>query len=305
MQMARVTVCLSVYNGAPTLAKSLESVFAQTYRDFDVLVLDDGSTDGSADIARKFDCRLLELPNGGRGAALKRMVEEANGELIALIDCDDVWLPDKLKEQVAQLDATGAALVHADCWFEYSDGKIVERNLNLSAAHTAFDHILPSNDVIASSALFRRAEMLESGNFTPQTLRCCDWYGWFVLAPGRDFAHLPEKLVRYSVLSTSLANSGFKFHQAQYFLLKDLILPRAGELFAGLPDAQANRYRHLIQQRAGIALSSMARAKEKEGDKKSARSLHRQALRLAPTVPRVWTRALRSLLKSRDPGEIK
>jgi glycosyltransferase involved in cell wall biosynthesis len=291
-----VTVCLSVYNGAATLAKSLESVFAQTYRDFDVLVLDDGSTDGSADIARRFECRLLVLPNGGRGAALKRMVEEADGEFAALIDCDDIWLPDKLEKQVAQLDQTGAALVHADCWFEYSDGKVIERNLDFSKARTSFDHILPSNDILASSAIFRREAMLESGNFTPKTFRCCDWYGWFVLAPGRSFAHLPEKLVRYAVLSTSLANAGYRFHEAQFFLLNDLIQPRANELLSGLDAGQANRYRQMIQERSGIALSSMASVKDKEGDKAEARRLHKQALGLAPMVPRVWTRAAKSFL---------
>lgn len=294
--MARVTVCLSVYNGAATLAKSLDSVFAQTYRDFDVLVLDDGSTDGSAEIARKYDCRLLVIPNGGRGAALKRMVEEADGELIALIDCDDIWLPDKLEKQVAQIDSTNAVLVHADCWYEYDDGKVVNRDLDMSKATSAFDHILPSNIIIASSALFRRQEMLDSGNFTPRTLRCCDWYGWFLLAPGREFAHLPEKLVRYAVLSTSLANAGYKFHKAQHELLMEMILPRADQLLAGLSPSQAQNYKRLLKERSGIALSSMARSKEKEGDRNAARALHRQALKLAPRVARVWTRAINGLL---------
>jgi len=294
--MGRVTVCLSVYNGAATLEKSLASVFSQSYRDFDVLVLDDGSTDGSAEIARKFDCRILVLPNGGRGAALKRMVEEATGELIALIDCDDVWVPDKLRKQVDLLDRTGASLVHADCWFDYSDGSIVERNLDLSRAQTPFDHILPSNVIIASSAVFRRDEMLAAGNFTSETLRCCDWYGWFILAPNRRFVHLPERLVRYTVLTTSLANSGAKFHEAQYRLLNDMILPRAAELFNGLTPSQAARYRHMIAERSGVALSSMARALERQGDKKAARVLHRKAIGLAPRVVRVWTRAARCLL---------
>jgi len=300
--MGRVTVCLSVYNGAATLAKSLDSVFAQTYRDFDVLVLDDGSTDGSGEIARGYDCRLLSIPNGGRGAALKRMVEEAKGELVALIDCDDIWLPEKLAKQVAQIDATGATLVHADCWYEYSDGSIVERNLQLPKDPCSFDHILPSNWIIASSALFRRTDMLAAGNFTPDTLRSCDWYGWFVLAPGREFAHLPEKLVRYSVLSTSLANAGYKFHEAQHYLLNDLILPRADELLAGLPPTDAAKFKRMMVTRAGIALSSMASALDKKGDPRSARELHRRAIRLAPGVARVWTRALRNLLSRPSPA---
>ena len=294
--MARVTVCLSVYNGAATISKALESVRDQTYRDFDILVLDDGSTDDSATIAETFDCRVLRIPNGGRGAALKRMVEEATGEFVALIDCDDTWLPTKLEKQIAQLDATGAALVHADCWFDYSNGTEVERNLSKEPNLNAFDHILPSNDIIASSAVFRREEMLAVGNFTAETLRCCDWYGWFLLAPGRTFSHLPEKLVRYSVLSTSLANAGYKFHHAQYQLLHDMMLPRSAELFGGLSADQAIRYRKMLIERSGIALSSMASSLDKQGNHQAARSLHRQALSTAPSVFRIWTRAMKSLV---------
>ncbi|MDR3691931.1 MAG: glycosyltransferase [Fimbriimonas sp.] len=293
--MARVTVCLSVFNGADTLADSLASVFAQTYRDFNVLVLDDGSTDNSAEVARRFNCRVLEIPNGGRGAALRRMVEEADGEFIALIDHDDVWLPEKLAKQVEQLDRTGASLVHADCWYEHSDGRAIDRDLRLPPNACSFDHIIPGNEIIASSTVFRRDQMIAAGNFASDTLRCCDWYGWFVLAPRHKFDHLPEKLVRYKVLTTSLANAGYRFFEAQHYLLSEKILPRAHELFGDLPPRQARRYKGILIQKSGIALSSMARAMEQKGDKRAARALHRRAIRTAPGVLRVWTRALRSL----------
>ena len=286
---------MSVYNGADLMAQALETVYAQTYRDFDVLVLDDGSKDNSSEIARQFPCQLITIPNGGRGAAIRRMVEEATGEFVALIDHDDFWLPDKLEKQVALLDSTGATLVHADCWYNYSDGRSVERNLNFSTDACAFDHILPSNEVIASSAVFRRQDMLDAGNFVSDTLRCVDWYGWLILAPHRKFAHVPEKLVRYSVLDTSLANAGYRFFEAQYYLLAEKMLPRTDELFEGLPKSQATKYRAMMVERSGIALSSMARAMEITGDKKQARVLHRRAIQMAPRVPRVWTRALKSL----------
>ncbi len=294
--MARVTVCLSVFNGADFIARALDSVFAQTYRDFDVLVLDDGSSDNSSEIARTFDCRVITIPNAGRGAALRQMVDEATGEFIALIDHDDIWLPDKLEKQIRKLDETGASLVHADCWFEYNTGRVVERNLSFDPQSNSFDHIIPTNNVIASSAVFRRNEMIEAGNFVPDTLRCCDWYGWFILAPNHKFVHIPEKLVRYAVLESSLANAGYRFFEAQHYLLIEKILPRFHELFGALPHNQAVRYKKMIIERSGIALSSMAKGLEGKGDKKGARLLHRKAIGMAPTVLRVWTRALRSLV---------
>ncbi|MEZ0325684.1 MAG: glycosyltransferase family 2 protein [Fimbriimonas sp.] len=294
--MARVTVCLSVYNGATTLAKALDTVYSQTYRDFDVLVLDDGSTDDSATIASTFDCRVLSVQNAGLGAARKRLVEEATGELIAFIDHDDFWLPAKLEKQVAHLDMTKAAMVHTDGWYVYEDGREVSRDLVIATDSNAFDHILPSNQVIASTSLFRRQEMLDAGNFVVDTVRCSDWYGWLILAPHRTFAHLPEKLVRYSVLSTSLANSGYRFHEAQHYLLTQKILPRRHELFQGLNPQAAATYTNMLVQRSGIALSSMARAKAKLGEKSEARRLALKAIKTAPTVLRVWSRSLSSLL---------
>jgi len=294
--MARVTVCLAVYNGAATIAKALDTVFAQTYRDFDVLVLDDGSTDESAEIARRYDARVLTVENAGLGAGRKRMVEEATGEFIAFIDHDDFWLPEKLEKQVAQLDATGAALVHADGWYVYEDGREVARDLAIPDSAPSWEHILPSNVVIASTAVFRRQAMLDAGNFVEDTVRCSDWYGWLILAPNHRFAHLPEKLVRYSVLSTSLANAGYRFHEAQHYLLSQKILPRRQELFGDLDAAARARYTRMLLRNEGIALSSMAKHLDRQGKRAEARKLHRRALAAAPTVPRVWTRALRSLV---------
>ncbi len=293
--MASVTVCLAVYNGAATLSQALETVFSQTYRDFDVLVLDDGSTDDSAKIARQFDCRVLSVPNSGLGAARRSLTAEATGEFIAFIDHDDFWLPEKLEKQMAQIVQTGASMVHADGWYEYEDGRKVSRDLNL-AGKTSWDHILPSNLVIASTAVYNRRHMLDAGNFVADTVRCSDWYGWLVLAPKRRFEHLPEKLVRYSVLSTSLANAGYRFHEAQYTLLTQKILPMRLALFGDLQPAERARYTKMLVDRSGIALSSMARSLEKQGDKKRARTLYWKALKLAPTVPRVWARAARALL---------
>src|SRR5579862_1470788 len=113
----RVSVCLPVLNGEETLARTLDSVFAQTYRDFEVLVFDDGSTDRTAEIASEYDVRLIRSDNVGVAEARNRMLREAKGELVAFIDADDEWLPEKLEKQIHALDSQEAVLVHADCWF--------------------------------------------------------------------------------------------------------------------------------------------------------------------------------------------
>lgn len=294
--MPRVTVALAVYNGAATLREALETVFAQTYRDYDVLVLDDGSTDESVKIAQSFPVRLIQQPNAGLGAGRKRLTEEATGDYIAFIDHDDFWLPQKLELQMAEIESGGFDLVHADGWYIYEDGREVPRDWSIPSASRAWDHILPSNRVIASSAVYRREAMLAAGNFVADTVRCSDWYGWMLLAPGNRFHHRPEKLVRYNVLSTSLANAGYRFHAAQLHILENHFVPKLPTLMADLAASEHRTYSKMIQQNIGIALSGMARHKRAAGEKKEARALALRALIASPTTPKVLTRSLSVLL---------
>ena len=282
---------MAVYNGAETLAQALDTVRDQTYRDYEILVVDDGSSDRSGSIAKQFGARVISVPNGGLGAARKRLVEEATGELIAFIDRDDFWLPEKLELQISLMDESRADLVHTDGLYIYPGGIELARDLDISPLAHAFDHILPNNRVIASSAVFRRQAMLDVGNFVGDTVRCSDWYGWMMLATRHKFVHLPKRLVRYNVLATSLANAGYKFHAAQHHVLTEHFLPRKDEIFSTVSVAARNRYVKMLVRDAGIALSAMARHKKRDGEFGLARELAMKALITSPDVLRVWTRA--------------
>jgi glycosyltransferase involved in cell wall biosynthesis len=99
-----VSVIIPVYNGARYLREALESVFAQTYRPFEVIVVDDGSSDDSGKIAQSFpDVRYIHQANQGVAAARNNGIEAARGEFLAFIDQDDLWTPEKLKLQIACL----------------------------------------------------------------------------------------------------------------------------------------------------------------------------------------------------------
>src|SRR6185369_6617714 len=96
-----VSVIIPVYNGARYLGAALESVFAQTYREFEVIVVDDGSVDDSGVIAQSFpEVRYIHQANQGVAAARNHGIEAAGGEFFAFLDQDDLWNEDKLKRQV-------------------------------------------------------------------------------------------------------------------------------------------------------------------------------------------------------------
>jgi glycosyltransferase involved in cell wall biosynthesis len=100
-----ISVMIGVYNGAPYLAEAIGSVRAQTYRPYELIVVDDGSDDGSGDIARSFDeVQYIYQPRGGNGAARNRAIEAASGDFFAFLDADDRFVPKKLERQMTALD---------------------------------------------------------------------------------------------------------------------------------------------------------------------------------------------------------
>jgi glycosyltransferase involved in cell wall biosynthesis len=102
-----VSCIVPVYNGAAYLAEALDSIFAQSYRPLEVIVVDDGSTDGTPRVLADYAARVTRLwqPNGGPAAARNRGVTVARGECVAFLDADDLWHPEKLARQMARFRA--------------------------------------------------------------------------------------------------------------------------------------------------------------------------------------------------------
>jgi glycosyltransferase involved in cell wall biosynthesis len=155
MPEATVSVVLAVYNGERFLAEALRSVLAQTVPPEEVVVIDDGSTDGTAAVARGFSAvRYARQDNGGQGRALDHGVSLCRGRLVGFLDADDLWTPDKLAWQVAALRediALEAVFGHA---VQFEDGAAAERS-RLPAAGAAVPARLPGAMLIRREALHR------------------------------------------------------------------------------------------------------------------------------------------------------
>ena len=106
----RVSIVIPLYNKAPYVRRALDSISAQTFKDFEVIVVDDGSTDDGAEIVLSYPdarVRLITQPNAGPGPARNRGLAQAQGEFIAFLDADDEWLPDYLSEGLRLLEGYG------------------------------------------------------------------------------------------------------------------------------------------------------------------------------------------------------
>lgn len=131
MAAPRVSVIMNCLNGAEYLRASIESVYAQTFKDWEIVFWDNDSTDGSGEIARGYDRRLRYFRSPATiplGRARNMAIREARGELIAFLDCDDLWMPEKLLKQAPLFDKNPrTGLVFSDTVF--FNGKGEERRL--------------------------------------------------------------------------------------------------------------------------------------------------------------------------------
>jgi GT2 family glycosyltransferase len=212
-----ITVAMSVYNGEPFLAESVESVLAQTFADFEFLVLDDGSSDESrATIARyaKADSRIRPILRENRGliASLNQLLAEARAPLIARMDADDVCRPERFERQIAFLaDHPDHGVIGS--WSEDIDEQ--SRSIQTEACegedqpvtHEAFLAAIESGGpLLCHPAVMYRADVVRAaGGYHAAFRHCEDLDLWLRLATRTKMANIPERLLRYRRSSSQVS----------------------------------------------------------------------------------------------------
>lgn len=199
---APVSVVIPVYNKERYLRATLDSVLAQTVAPEEIVVIDDGSSDGSADVAASYGSRvrLVRQSNGGESSARNRGIETSSAEWIALLDGDDVWEPDKLERQLDALQAAAfePVCVYTDAYLFNDSGERIgeHRKPEYHAEDDWHVQMLCDWSINTSSVLIRRAA-LGALRF-PLTIRHSEDMIFFVELRDRGrFLKIPETLVGY------------------------------------------------------------------------------------------------------------
>jgi glycosyltransferase involved in cell wall biosynthesis len=202
--MPRVSVIIPIYNGAATIERALRSVFEQTFTDFEIVVVDDGSTDDTPSLLAKFEDRItiVRQRNKGLPGARNAGVAASRGELLALIDHDDQWLPRKLELTVAALvNNPGAALVYSDMIVVNEVGEESRSSpIGHDTAHPpTMDEMLTRIwPITPSTVVMRRDAFDRAGGFCESLISAEDIHFWLLMREQGDFIYLPDKLVRFT-----------------------------------------------------------------------------------------------------------
>lgn len=209
-----VAAVIPVYNGAAFVADAIESVLAQTHAVAECVVVDDGSTDATAEVVGRFGARvrLIRQPNAGVATARNRGVAESAARFVAFLDADDAWKPDKIERQLAAgAAAAGRALVLCDLeLFDDATGEELGRAAMRPGPDTLRDMVLFEGVQIvscSSTALLERALFDELGGFDAQLSQSADWDFLARACLAANVISVAEPLVRYRVHGANMSRN--------------------------------------------------------------------------------------------------
>ncbi len=278
--MVRVSVIIPVFNAEKTVERTIDSVLAQSFSDFEIVAVDDGSRDRSREVLARYRGRVtvLEQPNRGPSAARNLAIAHASGEYLAFLDADDWWEPEMLARMVPALDAD------PDCVMAYCDLEIVDATgkplkTSLVGAHSAkaptLDDMLNALwPIMPSGVVMRRGALAAAGGWPERLTAFEDVYLWLLLREQGRFIYVAERLAawRFAHYPVALKPAGGQEGAARVF--REVVSARY----------KIDPRRHVLGRRRAprsilsyIGLTALA-----SGDRAGARRAFLCALRLDP-----------------------
>jgi glycosyltransferase involved in cell wall biosynthesis len=247
-----VSVVIPAYNGEGTIDETLRSVRAQTHRRLEIIVVDDGSRDGTVETVlahATVDPRVsvMRQPNAGVAAARNTGWRSAAADLIAFVDADDLWAPTKIARQLEALDAAGGRAGLAYTWYARidPDSRVISVGHRPNARGQVLQDIFRGNFIgNGSAALIRRAVLEEVGGFD-SGLRargaqgCEDFSIYFRIAENYDFALVPEPLTGYRTLPGNMSSDMLQMLRS-WRIVADEMVERHPESRAAITEGLAN-----------------------------------------------------------------
>ena len=229
----RVSVVIPTHNNGEYLESALDSVYRQTYAAHEIIVVDDASTDDTAERMQRHTDRVhyIQQSHAGSAVARNRGIMAATGDYIAFLDSDDMWLPEKLDKQIAiAVEHPDSALIYCD--FHRSETLQPELTSGLSGrkhwqAGSEFESLLRQNFLHTSSVVVPRPALASSGLFDPKLINAQDWDLWLRLAASGDCRFVDEVLSFYRLHPTQSVRT--TKYARNLILADEIVLARWGK----------------------------------------------------------------------------
>jgi glycosyltransferase involved in cell wall biosynthesis len=264
---ARVSVLAACYNHSAYVAQALDSAAAQTFDDFELVIVDDASKDGAQDVIRRWldehpEVRasfIAQETNRGACATLNRGLSLCRGEFVAPLPCDDVWRPDRLRIQVDMLDSSPPRVgaVYSDAALIDGTGQQLPGRFISSYAHfdeppqgDLYELLLRGNFIPGMTTLIRRLALESVGPFD-ESLVFEDWDWWLRFARRYEFAFSSYVAADYRILSTSLVRTMGERADDAYWHIYRTNVRHAGHAREHVRDELARLYGVLSERHPG------------------------------------------------------
>jgi glycosyltransferase involved in cell wall biosynthesis len=246
-----ISVIIPAYNSEKTIKITIDSVLNQTFKNFELIVINDGSTDSTLDIISQiqdYRLKVLSFDNAGGNVSRNRGLHQAVGEFISFLDADDIWTTDKLASQLEALQANTDAKV-AYSWTDYIDenGKFLVTGNHLTVNGDVYERLLVSNFLEnGSNPLIYRADLVELGGFDESLKAAQDWDMWLRLAAKYSFICVPSVQILYRVSANSLSANLARQEKACLQVLEGAYHARALVSKSIWNLSLANLYKYLV-----------------------------------------------------------
>ena len=197
--MFKVSIIIPTFNRCALLKRALESVYAQTFSDYEVVVIDDGSTDGTAEMMREHfpDAVYSQQQNKGVSSARNRGLLEAKGQWVAFLDSDDEWLPQKLENQLELVRLNpGYKVCHTEELWIRNGVRVNQMKKHKKVGGWIFSHCLPLCAMSPSSILIHRSVFNDVGDFDITLPACEDYDLWLRVTAKYPVLYIEEPQIK-------------------------------------------------------------------------------------------------------------
>ncbi len=230
--MPTVSICIPTYNRKDYLKETLASVFAQTYKDYEVVIVDDGSTDGTEEMIKNagYDVRYYWQQNAGDATARNKLIELAQGQFITFLDSDDLLMPDAIERMVNVMNAEPQNVVVYGGYLRIDEhGNLCGHSKRKLRSGYITRYLFEDIIVHPNGSMFPKRALEESGGFDTSLSVCSDYDLWLRLSLKYLFIALPEPTFKRRRHSNNLSEYSFANRKIELGVLENFYYNSGGK----------------------------------------------------------------------------